>query len=153
MSGSLRERFISASFRFKRVDACFPTDSHIPLGEWVVMDKVTKGCICSGNNLNVSEIQSCIPLSKPAVSQILNSLEKKGYIIREIDLSDRRKISVTATPRGNKVLEETKGCYYQVLHEVVTEFGEEDILMLIEYMDRLVDIYDQINEERRNKKL
>jgi DNA-binding MarR family transcriptional regulator len=144
MGGSLKERFISASFRFKKIDACFPTESSIPIGEWVVMDKISQGCLCSGSNLNVSEIQSCIPLSKPAVSQILNSLERKGYIIREIDLRDRRKISVVSTEEGNEVLKRTMADYDCMLEKVVTQFGEEDILTLIEYLERFIGVYEQL---------
>lgn len=149
MGSSLKDSFISASFRFKKVDACFPTECCIPLGEWVVMDKITNGCVCSSSRLNVSEIQTCMHLSKPAISQILNSLEKKGYIVRDIDLRDRRKIYVTATSEGSEVLKRTKTSYEQVLQEVVTQFGEKDMFNLIEYLNRLVDIYEQVNQGRQ----
>ena len=148
MGSSLKDSFISASFRFKKVDACYPSACRIPLSEWVVMDKITNGCICTSSRLNVSEIQTCMHLSRPAISQILNSLEKKGYIIRDIDLNDRRKIYVTATPRGSEVLKRTRTSYEQVLQEVVTRFGEDEMFRLIESLNRLVDIYELIDQER-----
>ncbi|HIT90431.1 MAG TPA: MarR family transcriptional regulator [Candidatus Merdenecus merdavium] len=151
MGDSLKDRFISASFRFKKVDACFPTECTIPIGEWVVMEQIVEGCVCSSKHMKVSEIKTCIPLSKPAVSQILNSLEKKGYIIRNIDRTDRRKIAVTTTPEGTAILNETRTSYDEVLMEIVNQFGKEEMINLIEYLNRLVDIYEQVIQNRETK--
>ena len=152
MGSSIKDSFLSASFRFKKLDACYPSHCCIPLNEWVVMDKITNGCVCTSSRLNVTEIQTCMHLSRPAISQILNSLEKKGYIIRDIDLSDRRKLYVTATPKGSAVLKETKVSYEQMLNEVVSKFGEEDKFQLIDYLNRLVDIYEGVNNRPCHRK-
>jgi DNA-binding MarR family transcriptional regulator len=151
MGSSLKDSFLSASFRFKKLDACYPSHCCISLNEWVIMDKITNGCVCTSSTLNTTEIQTCIQLSRPAISQILNSLEKKGYIIRGIDSTDRRKLYVTATSKGNTVLKEAKTSYEQVLNEVVSEFGEEDMFHMIDYLNRLVDIYETVDSNNRKE--
>jgi DNA-binding MarR family transcriptional regulator len=148
MSESLKEQFFSTMMRFKRMGTAFPAECEIQINELTVMQNITRGCSCSEKNLNVSEIQENLHITKPAVSQILNSLEKKGYIAREIDRNDRRKISVTTTPAGDEVLTESLRQYDQVLTELINRFGEDNMIELIEQLKTLTDLYETLKHEQ-----
>ncbi len=86
------ERYLSTMIRFKNVGMRFPSRCDIQWSEHLIMEKICRDCGEEKSYINVSEINEKMHISKPAVSQMLNSLEKKGYIIREIDTNDRRKI-------------------------------------------------------------
>ncbi|MDO5293475.1 MAG: MarR family transcriptional regulator [bacterium] len=43
-------------------------------------------------------MQELLQISNPAISYILNSLEKKSYITREINPNNKRKFTISATP-------------------------------------------------------
>nr|WP_162306303.1 MarR family transcriptional regulator [Brevibacillus laterosporus] len=43
---------------------------------------ITGNTSCPDKKVYVSDIQSNLYITKPAVSQMLNTLEKKGYVIR-----------------------------------------------------------------------
>ena len=72
------------------------------MNEMVILQSIAGTCCreCPCMNLDVPKIQKKLNISKPAISYILNTLEKKNYIIREIDPKDRRKVSISATPEG-----------------------------------------------------
>ncbi|MGI6153725.1 MAG: MarR family winged helix-turn-helix transcriptional regulator [Christensenellaceae bacterium] len=144
MEPELKEAFVGAIMRFKKVDICAGQKDQLQFSELVVMGKASSGCVCGGKGMNVSEIQQVLHLSKPAVSQTLNGLEKKGYITRTIDPSDRRKITVTLTPAGQKELESGMCCYDRELNEVLERFGAASTKQLIGLISRLIKIIEEI---------
>ena len=148
MDRALREAFISASLRFRKVDFCLAPQAGFHFGELVVLSTVTASGYTAGGRLNVTEIQQRLHVSKPAVSQILNSLEKKGCITRRIDPSDRRKIAVAATPKGDALLKQTNAGYEDAMCELFSRFGEENTKNLAELLNRFADVYEQIKMEQ-----
>lgn len=152
MESPLREQFIYVTMRFKRMDFCPAEATCLQQSELAVMAKASAGCMGSGEGVSVSDIQQNLHISKPAVSQTLNSLESKHYIVRRIDPHDRRKITVTLTPEGECALAEAQCSYEKFLNSVLEHFGTENVSSLIELLNRLIDILDSTDfkNERRN---
>ena len=83
-----------------------------------------------------TEISEAMRSTKGRVSAILNSLEKKGFVGREIDRDNRRNIIVTLTDSGRDyVMKELRECYRIVAH-VFEELGEEDSNRFVELAER-----------------
>jgi len=122
----------------------------IQFAELAVMKNIPTHCAQGESCLNVQQICEQLNISKPAVSQILNSLEKKGYIVRRISPGDRRRITVQATPEGLRVLEVSTTCYDQALQTLCERFGPGDIATLVTLLERLNQVYCQIKNENRS---
>ncbi len=75
-------------------DTCF-----LSMAEYVLMKQVSE-------TTSLTEIRNYLAISKAAVSQMLSSLEKRGYLIRKIDQANRRNLIVSLTPTGQSVLQE-----------------------------------------------
>ena len=68
---------------------------------------------------------------------MLRSLEKKGYLIRRIDIKNRRCIVVELTEAGRAVLQE-KSEEFSVRYEGITNgMQEREIKQIIKLIDRL----------------
>ena len=91
--------------------------------------------------LDVPKMQKKLHISKPAISYILNTLEKKNYIIREIDSKDRRKVSISATPEGKAAAEESRKKTDALWAEILERFGEDNMRQLIDLLEALDEIY------------
>lgn len=141
MDHLLREQFILVTMRFKRIDICPPGTNCLQQSELAVMARASAGCMANEKGVCVSDIQQNLHISKPAVSQTLNGLEQRGYIVRTIDPDDRRKITVTLTPEGERVFAEARRSYEKSLDLVLEQFGEENAAALIELLNRLMDIF------------
>lgn len=89
------------------------------------------------------EISEAMNSSSARVSAILNSLEKKGQITREVDVSNRRNVLVTITPVGIKRVEVVKFKMRKSLAELFTQMGEEDTLEFI----RLIKKFGQLAQD------
>ncbi|MGE4584733.1 MAG: MarR family winged helix-turn-helix transcriptional regulator [Sphaerochaeta sp.] len=144
---TLKEQLIHALLRFKKLGMTFPADYHVNVGEFFVMKNLEKGHLCPEGPMNVSDIHHNLHVTKPAISQMLNSLEKKGYVSRAIDPTDRRRISVTLTEEGSKVLKAVKQYMDQTLEMTITRFGEDNVRELISLFTLLVDISEDVQAQ------
>jgi len=79
----------------------------------------------------VTEVAAHVHLSPSTVVGIIDRLEEKGLVNRERDTTDRRVVTLTATDRGSKLIEETP-------HPVQALFDDRDDNTLDE------DDYDRI---------
>ncbi|HHY20450.1 MAG TPA: MarR family transcriptional regulator [Bacilli bacterium] len=149
MDSDLKEQLARSMFRFKKAGIQFPTEYGVHTGEFFLMRRIARNAYAS-----VADIHSRLFITKPAVSQMYNSLEKKGYIKREIDSNDRRKFVVTLTPQGHEVLQRMQEYFNKMLGEMISRFGENNTIELIELFNRFADISDQLNSEglKENKK-
>ncbi|MBQ2886732.1 MAG: MarR family transcriptional regulator [Alphaproteobacteria bacterium] len=90
-----------------------------------------------------TEISEAMKSTKGRISAILNSLEKKGFISREIDKDNRRNIIVTLSDSGRDyVVKELRECYRIVAH-VFEELGEEDSNKFVELAERVFHLMNE----------
>ena len=143
MDNKLQEQFFSSMMCFKKLEASFSLACEMQMNEMAILRDILGGCSCSEKsctNLNVPKMQERLRISKPAVSYILNTLEKKNYIVREIDPQDRRKISISATPEGVSAARRSAEKYNQAWEELLLQFGEDNMRQLVELLTSLKEL-------------
>ena len=96
MSDELREQFFTSILHFRKLESALSSECEMQMNEMVILHNIAGTCCseCPCMNLDVPKMQKKLHISKPAISYILNALEKKNYITREIDPKDRRKVWV-----------------------------------------------------------
>ena len=143
----LGDIFLSALARFKKMCVSYPGSCDLQLVEWTIMQHAASACDESGKCLNVTEIQQVLHISRPGVSQSLSSLERKGYIVRQIDTADRRKIKVSITQEGKEKLSQSCQVYDGMMAALLQEYGTENLSLLCQQLHALADVYDRIAEQ------
>lgn len=96
----------------------------------------------------MGEIAQQLCVSRPAVSQMLSSLEGKGYIVRRIDPMDRRRITVVSTEEGKRALEESQQCYDEAVDQFLASISREELETLTRLMLRLTEIYNELKAQK-----
>jgi len=154
MDYTLAEQLIHSVFRFKKIGMKglsgmeFHADEYdVNMAELALMKMVKDNAYDSDKNTSVSDIQDFLFITKAAVSQMFSSLEKKGYLNREIDKRNRRKLIVTLTPKGHEVLSHMEEKGVTLLKEIISRLGEDDTKQLIEIFDRFADIVEDLKDE------
>jgi DNA-binding MarR family transcriptional regulator len=89
-----------------------------------------------------------LAVSKAAVSQMLGSLEKRGYIRREIDRENRRKIIITLTEQGKSAVDEGQGRMDTVMARIVQRLGAEEAEQFVRLLTRFTQIVEEENGAR-----
>ena len=144
MSGELREQFFTSILHFRKLEAALSSECEMQMNEMAILHSIAGTCCreCPCMNLDVPKMQKKLHISKPAISYILNTLEKKNYITREIDPKDRRKVSISATPEGKTAAEESMKRYDELWSEILMQFGEENMKELIRLIQELDCLYE-----------
>ena len=87
--------------------------------------------------LNPNEIASRSGVSDAAVSGVLNTLERQGYLERTVDDTDRRRVRVSITESGRRLVLAAYGDQNKVESEVVALLTDEERAVLEEASRRL----------------
>ena len=146
MNKALKEQYMRAVIRFRKTALIQPYGSNLSINELVVMRGLEDNCPYSESSINISEIKSELHITKSAISQMMNSLEKKGFIERKTDTNDRRKIVVKLTQTGKDILKETKKSANNKLNEIFSNLGNENTKQLITLLNRVSDISEELKK-------
>lgn len=147
MDSMIKEELVHAMLRIRKVGMPSSSGLDIRMGELIVMKRLAEHPLCPDRDFHVSDIHSNLYMTKPALSQMLNVLEKKGYVSRRIDRSDRRKISVALTPEGEDILKRAKEDMDRTMGTIISRFGEENTRQLIRLFTQLADIAEAVKHE------
>ncbi len=149
MDDELREKFISLMTRCGKGNSTLASQNGLQMNEMLLLHIISEDCDGSsqeGVNLNMRNIQDRLQISRPAISYTLNTLEKKEYIVREIDPRDRRRITVHITQEGVSASEDSMQRHTDMWNRVVGEFGEEEMNQLIQLLTRFFAVIDEMFE-------
>ena len=81
-----------------------------------------------------------LSVTKGAVSQMLNSLEEKGFISRALSRENRRNTLVLLTPKGRELLGDEENEFNAKLDALIETMGRKDIEELIAIVERLTEV-------------
>jgi len=70
-----------------------------------------------GGSARMVDLARRIQLSKAAVTKLVDTLQRRGYLEREPDPNDRRVIRATLTPPGNAALERADTVFERVMQD------------------------------------
>lgn len=157
MEQDLKKQLVHSIFQFKRLVSTgfgvdtFENKGDINITELILMNAIAENSVDSENNVFMPDIRGYLSISKAAVSQMLRSLEKKGYIEREIDKSNRRNLIVTLTTEGHEVLEGKHEEFSNRLEKIICHLGEDDVRQMIAIVNRMIEIINKLNDEAKEE--
>lgn len=140
MNEKLKAEFLNTFLRLNRTRPGFLTSMGLSWGALAILEKLkTDG--------NVNGICETLHITKPAVTYLLNSLEKDGYIVRSIDTADRRRIEIKLTDKSRETIRTSRKSHEIFINEVLRRFGETNSRNFIRLLNRFADIIDELKEE------
>jgi DNA-binding MarR family transcriptional regulator len=71
-----------------------------------------------------------------AVTGILNRLERGGFVARQPDPADRRRVRVVAVPAAAERVQTVYGPYYSRLAKLLAEYTPDEIAVLADWFTR-----------------
>lgn len=93
----------------------------------------------NGGKVIPSDISNEMGISSARVAAALNSLEKKGLIIRKIDTEDRRRILIDLTDSGREQVNSHFRMVMNMVKNMLQYLGENDAREFIRIMKRLAE--------------
>ena len=78
-----------------------------------------------GRLTRAKDLAIAMEISKPAVSKLLNAMEKKGLLRRERREDDRKAVFLVLTDKAHSLLKEQKAAASLLTERIALEMGEE----------------------------
>lgn len=116
---------------------------------WTMRNIMDKG---EDGKIMISELAKKTRVLPSAISRTLKRLEEKGYVERTVNKNDRRNTYVEITDRGREVAQEVREIMRDYGEAVLSKFDEEELSMLISYLNNIYDIAKKEIEVRKVKK-
>jgi len=85
------------------------------------------------------ELGYLLDISKQALAELINKLEKKGYIVREQSEEDRRSFVIKLTDKGRKAIDKGHIIDDDSVEQFFDCLNDEEQGNLIDYMERIMD--------------
>ncbi|MDF9867448.1 DNA-binding MarR family transcriptional regulator [Bacilli bacterium PM5-3] len=151
MNKTLRTELMKSMFGFKSL---MVNSHHRPkahMNDMIILDIIAFNAKNPDKNAYFSDIQEFMQISKPGVSQLLRSIEKRGLIERKIDERDKRKFVMSITDEGKKLMCSKRKHLDTLMDEIIERLGEEDTKELIRLFNRLGDVSKELKNEDKEK--
>lgn len=148
-------RLLNSCLNMRRQLNKLVSTGNLSRGEYLVL----RNLWLSNNNLSscgkegyikASDLSQILELSRPSITRILNNLERRGFITRNIDKNDRRSVNIELTKAGIEAIEKANRGILNIAERLVVSLGDSDTDKLIELMDKLTQIYKEILDEKED---
>ena len=105
----------------------------------------------SGEHIIASSLAKKLGITRSAVSQIVNKLEKNNIIKRFPDPMDKKVAFIELSENAVSVYEETKRRVNVFLEQVVEKLGEEKVENFIKGANEFIDAFEEVVNPNTNE--
>ncbi|KTD84568.1 MarR family winged helix-turn-helix transcriptional regulator [Paenibacillus etheri] len=96
----------------------------------------------------ISRLSDLLQISRPTATQMVNSLEEKGYVVRTTSDTDRRVVYIGLTNKGEKIYDSQMATFSGILSEVTEKVGKKEIDQLIFLCDRFQEAVHEVRSRQ-----
>jgi DNA-binding MarR family transcriptional regulator len=124
--------------KFRRIMKGPPSISNLKPSEMGLLFHIMHHANVDSDGVRVSELSSRMHVTSPSVTQLVTSLEERGYVTRAMDREDRRSVNVSLTEKGNEIMKKAEENLMAMLTGLVEHLGPDKSIALTEIMN---DVY------------
>lgn len=103
-----------------------------------------------GGRIISSRLAKELGITRSAVSQMVNKLEKQNIVMRVPDERDKKIAYIELSSDANVVYEDIKGRISAVMSEILAKLGEEKVRGFLEFASEFVDVFEKAVEHFGN---
>lgn len=133
------------------MEATHPKDKRPPLNEMQKQERVqdmTLRYLCdNGGSASPKELSEFFDVSSARVAKVLGELEQKGFVVREGDPADRRRVTVRLAPAGETYVLRVDTDFRRRLAAMLELLGERDAREMVRLTIRVMEVMEGLGEE------
>ena len=97
---------------------------------------------------NMSTIAAAMRVTVGTLTIAINSLVKKGYVIRSRGEKDRRVVFISLSDKGNRAYEHHKKFHDEMTRAILKRLDENEIEVLMKALDNIRDYFNMDMKEK-----
>lgn len=144
------DKFYAIAERFRKLLSHQTLRHSMTKPEFFTMQMI-RSLEIQGEKVNTARLSEELTVSKSAISQMVNSLENKSFVIRKLEAEDRRQPSIHLTDRGRHILTQEEITIYGNLCKVLENFGEERCTLLLDMLEDFAVLYEKAKHTAKEK--
>jgi DNA-binding MarR family transcriptional regulator len=144
------QKLLEAFSQFKKLHMKQSPVEGLTSGEVMMMFTIKKNTMPDEPGIKVSEISNFLKVAPPSITQMINNLEKEGYVERTMDKADRRAVRVRLTDKGREAVLEGKEAFHSMLYGLIEFLGEEKSNELAELLQQVYFYFDLKKDNNKN---
>ncbi|PLS09522.1 MarR family winged helix-turn-helix transcriptional regulator [Neobacillus cucumis] len=133
------QQFRKTGWHEKKIGGFNPSEFRV----LALIQRANENCI----EMKVSEISQKLKVTPPTVTQIINVLEKDGFIERTINPEDRRAVKISLTEAGLEETERARKAFSETFLGLIDYLGEEESNQLAELLFRVHEYFNQVENQ------
>lgn len=98
------------------------------------------------SGLRVGELAKKLAIHQTTTSNLLDALEKRGYVVKTRDAKDQRVVKVKLTEEGSRTLQNAPAPARGLLPEALMQMDEANLARLDQGLQGLLDSIDVLDE-------
>lgn len=106
----------------------------ITIDQWLIIR-----CILENPHITQQEMGEIVFKDNASVTRMIELLVKSGYIIRKPHGSDRRRVLLTVTPQGKKIIEDMHQVVIQNRQVALAGISQEEIMLVNKVLNRVIE--------------
>ena len=95
----------------------------------------------------MSDIAKRLDVTMGTLTTNMNSLEDKGYIVRERSKTDKRVVLVVLTPKGKKAFYHHRDFHKNMIKAIVKDLDEDEMKVMIKWLLNLNEFFGKYEKE------
>ena len=96
----------------------------------------------------MSDIAKRLNVTMGTLTTNMNSLEDKGYIIRERSKTDKRVVLVVLTPKGKKAFYHHRGFHRNMIKAILKGLDEDEMKVMIKCLLNLNEFFEKYEDRQ-----
>ena len=132
-------RFREVQPKFSRLYAHLLTEADVNLAQFSLLSQ-----LAAASPLSMSEAGARLGISKPAVTNLVDRLEQKGFLKRTSHPRDRRVFLLAIKPKGKTLVRRVQGHALTVLLKTLERFSAKDKETVAHFYELLSETLDGV---------
>ncbi len=132
--------------KFSRVYARLLIEADLTLPQYVLLNQLVDRGV-----LTMTEVSEKLHITKPAVTSLVDRLEKNRFLKRLAHPRDRRISLLEIQPKGKKIVRKVQGHILPLLLRTLDAFGPKERKLISRFYTRLSRTLDEILSFPRGK--
>lgn len=145
-SGSA-QKLMEVFLRFNRLNRNHSPVVGLRPSELHVLYCIRRKTASDDSGIKVSEISSILNVASPTVTQLVTSLETKGFVERGVDKEDRRAVRIKLTEEGEIIIKKASDDFFKSFNGLVEFLGEDKSRELTELLSKVFVYFDEMRRQ------
>lgn len=133
--------FQATKQRLLKVTNVLSDRNHIPYSQWMVLH-----IIYHNEGIGIKELSHMLGTSSSAATQLVDNLVKKGTLVSEKSLEDRRALKIRLAKNTKELIETTKTQTYQKIYTFFDILTDEELQQLSELSKKVTNNIMEIQD-------